>query len=392
MESPMTERLVCLRSWTGQRDSMSTTNQDFSEDITNGGFSSDAGMQNNGGDEEMTANEEAEGVMSQDDSMGATGSASGQGNGEAMDHSAESADTGSADQYGKDDDRKLFIGGLSWETTEKDLREYFTKYGGIESLTLKMDPATGRSRGFAFIVFSEVATLDKVIAAGEHVINGKKVDPKKAKARHGKIFVGGLTQEISDDDIKTYFSQFGNVVEIEMPIDKSKNQRKGFCFITFDNEQIVHELLKSPKQVISGKEVDVKKAQPPQNARGMMGPWGPMGMPMGRGARGAIRGQRGRGGRGDWTGWGGGGYGSNYGSGYGYGGYDYYGGGYGNYGYDGYGGYGGYEGYGYDGYESGPPMRGGGSSGGGGSGGRGRGGFSGKTRGAPRGQPRHMPY
>jgi len=84
---------------------MSTTNQDFSEDITNGGFSSDAGMQNNGGDEEMTANEEAEGVMSQDDSMGATGSASGQGNGEAMDHSAESADTGSADQYGKDDDR-----------------------------------------------------------------------------------------------------------------------------------------------------------------------------------------------------------------------------------------------------------------------------------------------
>ena len=51
----------------------------------------------------------------------------------------------------------------------------------------------------------------QVIAAGEHVINGKKVDPKKAKARHGKIFVGGLSQEISDDDIKNYFSQFGNV-------------------------------------------------------------------------------------------------------------------------------------------------------------------------------------
>jgi len=46
------------------------------------------------------------------------------------------------------------------------------------------------------------------------VINGKKVDPKKAKARHGKIFVGGLTQEISDDDIRTYFAQFGNVSTI----------------------------------------------------------------------------------------------------------------------------------------------------------------------------------
>lgn len=40
-----------------------------------------------------------------------------------------------------------------------------------------------------------------------------------------------------------------------MPIDKVKNQRKGFCFITFDNEQIVHELLKKPKQTINGKEV-----------------------------------------------------------------------------------------------------------------------------------------
>ena len=49
------------------------------------------------------------------------------------------------------------------------------------------------------------------MAHGDHVINNKKVDPKKAKARHGKIFVGGLTTELSDDDIKSFFSQFGNV-------------------------------------------------------------------------------------------------------------------------------------------------------------------------------------
>ena len=49
------------------------------------------------------------------------------------------------------------------------------------------------------------------MAAGDHVINNKKVDPKKAKARHGKIFVGGLSTELSDDDIKTFFGQFGTV-------------------------------------------------------------------------------------------------------------------------------------------------------------------------------------
>lgn len=51
----------------------------------------------------------------------------------------------------------------------------------------------------------------QIMSAGDHVINNKKVDPKKAKARHGKIFVGGLSTELSDDDIKNFFSQFGNV-------------------------------------------------------------------------------------------------------------------------------------------------------------------------------------
>lgn len=40
-----------------------------------------------------------------------------------------------------------------------------------------------------------------------------------------------------------------------MPFDKTKNQRKGFCFITFESEQVVNELLKTPKQTIGGKEV-----------------------------------------------------------------------------------------------------------------------------------------
>jgi len=146
-----------------------------------------------------------------------------------------------------------------------------------------------------------------------------------------------------------------------MPIDKIKNQRKGFCFVTFDNEQIVQELLKTPKQTICGKEVDVKKAQPSQNKGGMMNWGGPMGMGMrggGRGGLGTSRGGRGGGrggGRSDWGSWGTGGYNTAYGN---YAptdaystGYDYYagygGGAYGGYG-DGYGGYGSYDAYGYD--------------------------------------------
>lgn len=79
---------------------------------------------------------------------------------------------------------------------------------------------------------------------------------------------------------------------MEMPFDKQKNQRKAFCFITFDSEQVVNELLKSPKQTISGKEVDVKKATPkPENASGMMMQRGGGGRTQrgGRGGRGKSR-------------------------------------------------------------------------------------------------------
>ena len=185
----------------------------------------------------------------------------------------------------KDEDRKLFVGGLSWATTNKELGEHFGKYGEMESITVKMDAQSGRSRGFAFLVFKTAESVDKVMNAGEHVIDGKRVDPKKAQARSGKIFVGGLAQDTTEETIRSFFGTFGNIVDVEMPFDRVKNQRKNFCFITYDNENVVFHLLKTPKQVINGKEVDVKKATPRPD------PFDPPAM---RAARGAPRGRGGK--------------------------------------------------------------------------------------------------
>lgn len=80
---------------------------------------------------------------------------------------------------GKDDERKLFIGGLSRNTTDKELRDHFGKFGEIESITVKVDPHTGISRGFAFMVFTNPKTIDKLLASGEHYINKRKVQKNK---------------------------------------------------------------------------------------------------------------------------------------------------------------------------------------------------------------------
>ena len=42
------------------------------------------------------------------------------------------------------DDRKIFVGGLSWETRDAQLKEYFEKFGEVETVNLKLNPQTGR--------------------------------------------------------------------------------------------------------------------------------------------------------------------------------------------------------------------------------------------------------
>lgn len=196
--------------------------------------------------------------------------------GQQANGASESHDGASDNKKENDDERKLFVGGLSWETTQKDLKEYFCKYGEITEVNIKTDPNTGRSRGFAFIQFADKDAVDQVLNAGQHTVNGKQVDPKRAKARPGikKIFVGGLDPDLPESDIRSYFDKFGKIEEIELPFDKQKNQRRQFCFITFESEEVVDEICKNPKQKIGNKECDVKKATPKQDPRSARGGWG----------------------------------------------------------------------------------------------------------------------
>jgi len=95
----------------------------------------------------------------------------------------------------------------------------------------------------------------KALACTNHVIHHKKVDPKKAIPQQVKLFVGGLSNNLTDDDIKDYFKRYAPLVATEMPYDKVKNQRKSFCFLTFDSIKAVTEILKSPNHVINGTQV-----------------------------------------------------------------------------------------------------------------------------------------
>jgi cold-inducible RNA-binding protein len=67
---------------------------------------------------------------------------------------------------------KLFVGNLSFNTTENDLNDAFAAHGTVSEVNLMMDRSTGRSRGFAFVTMSSPEEAQKAIDA----LNGKAID------------------------------------------------------------------------------------------------------------------------------------------------------------------------------------------------------------------------
>ncbi|XP_061541552.1 heterogeneous nuclear ribonucleoprotein A/Ba [Phycodurus eques] len=231
---------------------------------------------------------------------------------------------------GEEDAGKMFVGGLSWDTTKKDLKDYFSKFGEVSDCTIKIDQQTGRSRGFGFILFKESVSVDKVLEQKEHRLDGRQIDPKKAMAMKKdpvkKIFVGGLNPDTAKEVIEDYFKTFGEIETIELPQDPKTEKRRGFVFITYQDEGHVKKVMERKYHTVGGSKCEIKIAQPKEVYQQQQ-----------YGARG-YGGARGRGRGGQGPNWNQGGY--NY---WNQGAYNQNYGGYGQQNYGGYGGYGGYD-------------------------------------------------
>ncbi|CAI9301969.1 unnamed protein product [Lactuca saligna] len=190
------------------------------------------------------------------------------------------------------DQSKVFVGGISWETTEDVLRDHFRNYGTVVGSVIAKDRTTGSPRGFAFVSFSDASALDKVLL-DTHTILGRTVEVKKAVPRSEqnqnhqeqnrgqnrnngksngtksndniktkKIFVGGLSANLTEDDFKFYFEKFGRITDVVVMHDNVTHRPRGFGFITFDSEDSVEEVMQKNFHELCGKLVEVKRAVP----------------------------------------------------------------------------------------------------------------------------------
>ncbi|XP_066019342.1 RNA-binding protein Musashi homolog 2-like [Pocillopora verrucosa] len=182
-----------------------------------------------------------------------------------------------------DDIGKIFVGGLSHETTQESLKSYFSSFGEVTDVVVMRDTVTKKPRGFGFVTFQDPNSVHKVLNhPGSHVVDKKPIDPKQAVPRgpgqagsvsvqpsrdnnEMKIFVGGIANGTTEEDLSNYFSAYGKVIHVNLMYEHNQpdgtKRMRGFGFVTFDSSLPVEKTANIHYHQINGKTVEVKRAE-----------------------------------------------------------------------------------------------------------------------------------
>jgi len=239
---------------------------------------------------------------------------------------------------------KLFLGGISPNTTNEDIENHFSRYGNvIDAVVMYKD---GKHRGFGFVTFDTGDPINMVLSE-EQVIDGRTVDVKPAvpqgeappprqpqpnggcdyggppppaypgetgpctfgstmpngcgrsaygcpsppppgapSGRHythyeppppaacpppaprsssscDKVFIGGLAQTTTDEMVRDYFAQYGNIVDCVVMKDRGSQRSRGFGFVQYDSPGAVDQVMTDySNHQLEGKWIEVKRAIP----------------------------------------------------------------------------------------------------------------------------------
>lgn len=159
---------------------------------------------------------------------------------------------------------KIFIGGFGTKLQVKQLTTYFEKFGKVKAISLIRDNKTGISKGFGFLKMQDSSAFNQILVQKEHFIEGVFIDiqlpnnrpnsnyKKISMSSERTIFIGGLANETTAEDIKSAFEKFGEIADLTFRFYDSKVAKKsnrGFGFITFEDNATVKNLLKNRPEV-----------------------------------------------------------------------------------------------------------------------------------------------
>ena len=87
--------------------------------------------------------------------------------------------------------KKVFVGNLSYQTTDSDLNDLFSQFGEVESVSIITDRDTGRSKGFGFVAMGDESAEKAISQLNGTELNGRALTVNEARPMVKRDFGGG---------------------------------------------------------------------------------------------------------------------------------------------------------------------------------------------------------
>uniref|UniRef100_A0A0K0EXF9 ELAV-like protein 2 n=1 Tax=Strongyloides venezuelensis TaxID=75913 RepID=A0A0K0EXF9_STRVS len=182
---------------------------------------------------------------------------------------SDSSDARPESAENSENNRNLIINYLPTSFKNDDLREYFSKFGPIESCKLICDKITGQSLGYGFVQF--VNANDAITArekCNEAVILDKKIRvsfarPSSEQIKGANLYVSGLAKDITEELLKEMFNRFGEIINARVLRDTATGKPKGVGFVRFNTKkeaQTAIDVMNGSQPPHSAKPLNVKFA------------------------------------------------------------------------------------------------------------------------------------
>lgn len=179
--------------------------------------------------------------------------------------------------------RKIFLRGIGPDTKHDILKDFFTEFGVIEKAEIVVDHVTGKNKGYAFLLYKEIDSVNKALASESYEIDGKTIyvnlavlgkqyiennkilgkqlnDNKDIQGiddvDRRKLFVRSLNPQTTVESLKAHFSIHGEVESCKVVMDKVTKKSKNYGFVIFKNAASTGKALKD-NVVVDGKPVVV---------------------------------------------------------------------------------------------------------------------------------------
>ena len=173
----------------------------------------------------------------------------------------------------------LFVGGLAFNITEREIQDYFEQFAPVIKLVLLRDRNTNISKGYAFVTIDGKDAADQILNQKNYILN-RRVEVQQAskknekhfvdeKRKRKRLFVSHVPPNISNAEFEAFFSQFGEIHNCYIIQNYDGHTNKPYGFVEFRTEEQAMALLYRKKElVLRGNKLSIQQFRSKEESEG----------------------------------------------------------------------------------------------------------------------------